>query len=170
MYELVSRRPAASTRSATCWTASLDDGTFDEYKAEYGQTLVCGTARLGGFPVGVVANQHHRVKPAEGPLQFGGVIYVDSADKAARFVMDCNQDWLPIVFLQDVNGFMVGRDSGAGRDHQGRGEAGQRDLQQPRAEAHGDHSAARSGPATTPCAARRSTRGSSSPGRRPATP
>ena len=76
-----------------------------------GRSLVCGTARLGGFAIGVVANQHHRVKPAEGPIQFGGVLYVDSAEKAARFVMNCNQDWLPIVFLQDVNGFMVGRDS-----------------------------------------------------------
>ena len=84
---------------------------FDEYKPEYGQTLVCGTARIGGFPVGIVANQHHRVRPADGPFQFGGVLYVDSAEKAARFVMNCNQDWLPIVFLQDVNGFMVGRDS-----------------------------------------------------------
>ncbi len=89
----------------------LDAGSFDEYKADYGQTLVCGTARLGGFPIGVVANQHHRVRPAEGPLQFGGVLYVDSAEKAARFVMDCNQNWLPILFIQDVNGFMVGRDS-----------------------------------------------------------
>ena len=75
------------------------------------RSLVCGTARLGGFPIGIVANQHHRVRPAEGPIQFGGVLYVDSAEKAARFVMNCNQDWLPIVFLQDVNGFMVGRDS-----------------------------------------------------------
>jgi acetyl-CoA carboxylase carboxyltransferase component len=89
----------------------LDAGSFDEYKAEYGQSVVCGTARLGGFPIGVVANQHHQVRPAEGPVQFGGVLYVDSAEKAARFVMNCNQDWLPIVFLQDVNGFMVGRDS-----------------------------------------------------------
>lgn len=89
----------------------LDAGTFDEFKPEYGQSLVCGTARLGGFPVGIVANQHRQVRPAEGPVQFGGVIYVDSADKAARFVMTCNQDWLPIVFMQDVNGFMVGRDS-----------------------------------------------------------
>ena len=84
---------------------------FDEYKAEYGQTLVCGFGRLGGQPVGVVANQKKRVKPAEGPLQFGGVIYVDSADKAARFVMDCNQMRVPILFLQNVNGFMVGKDS-----------------------------------------------------------
>ena len=89
----------------------VDADSFDEYKAEYGQSLVCGTARLGGFPVGIVANQHHRVRPADGPIQFGGVLYVDSAEKAARFVMNCNQDWLPIVFLQDVNGFMVGRDS-----------------------------------------------------------
>jgi 3-methylcrotonyl-CoA carboxylase beta subunit len=89
----------------------VDAASFDEYKAEYGGTVVCGTARLGGFPVGIVANQHHRVRPADGPLQFGGVLYVDSAEKAARFVMNCNQNWLPIVFLQDVNGFMVGRDS-----------------------------------------------------------
>jgi acetyl-CoA carboxylase carboxyltransferase component len=89
----------------------LDGGPFDEYKAEYGQTLVCGYGRLGGVAVGVVANQRKRSKPASGPIQYGGVIYVDSADKAARFVMDCNQCRTPIVFLQDVNGFMVGRDS-----------------------------------------------------------
>jgi acetyl-CoA carboxylase carboxyltransferase component len=89
----------------------VDAGSFDEYKPEFGQSIVCGTARLGGFAVGIVANQHHRVKPADGPLEFGGVLYVDSAEKAARFVMSCNQDWLPLIFLQDVNGFMVGRDS-----------------------------------------------------------
>jgi acetyl-CoA carboxylase carboxyltransferase component len=89
----------------------LDDAPFDEYKAEFGQTLVCGSGRLGGVPVGVVANQKKRVKPADGPVQFGGVIYVDSADKAARFVMDCNQTRVPILFVQNVNGFMVGRDS-----------------------------------------------------------
>jgi 3-methylcrotonyl-CoA carboxylase beta subunit len=89
----------------------LDPGPFDEYKAEFGQTLVCGTGRLGGKAVGVVANQRKRVKPAQGPVQYGGVIYVDSADKAARFVMDCNQTRIPIVFLQNVNGFMVGKDS-----------------------------------------------------------
>jgi 3-methylcrotonyl-CoA carboxylase beta subunit len=89
----------------------VDADSFDEYKPEFGQTLVCGTARIGGFPVGIVANQRHRVRPADGPFQFGGVLYVDSAEKAARFVMNCNQDWLPIIFLQDVNGFMVGRDS-----------------------------------------------------------
>ncbi|MCS7020332.1 MAG: acyl-CoA carboxylase subunit beta [Gemmataceae bacterium] len=87
------------------------DAPFDEYKAEYGQTLVCGFARLAGQPIGIVANQRKRVKPADGPIQFGGVIYVDSADKAARFVMDCNQMRLPIMFLQNVNGFMVGREA-----------------------------------------------------------
>ncbi len=89
----------------------LDVGVFDEYKAEYGQTLVCGNGRLGGVPVGIVANQRKRCRPADGPIQFGGVIYVDSADKAARFIMTCNQERMPILFLQDVNGFMVGRDS-----------------------------------------------------------
>jgi acetyl-CoA carboxylase carboxyltransferase component len=89
----------------------LDPTAFDEYKAEYGQSLVCGIGRLGGVAVGVVANQRMRSKPAQGPMHFGGVIYVDSADKAARFIMDCNQTRIPIVFLQNVNGFMVGKDS-----------------------------------------------------------
>ena len=89
----------------------LDPGPFDEYKAEFGQTLVCGFGRLGGLPVGVVANQRIRTKPAQGPMQYGGVIYVDSADKAARFIMDCNQTRTPIIFLQNVNGFMVGKDA-----------------------------------------------------------
>jgi 3-methylcrotonyl-CoA carboxylase beta subunit len=89
----------------------LDAGPFDEYKAEYGQTVVCGYGRVGGVAVGVVANQHKRSRPAQGPLQYGGVLYVDSADKTTRFIMDCNQSRLPLVFLQDVNGFMVGRDS-----------------------------------------------------------
>jgi acetyl-CoA carboxylase carboxyltransferase component len=89
----------------------LDDGPFDEYKAEYGQSLVCGYGRLGGVAVGIVANQRRRCRPAVGPLQYGGVIYVDSADKAARFIMDCNQSRLPILFFQDVNGFMVGKEA-----------------------------------------------------------
>jgi acetyl-CoA carboxylase carboxyltransferase component len=72
---------------------------------------VCGYGRLGGVAVGVVANQHKRCRPAQGPLQYGGVLYVDSATKGARFIMDCNQARLPLLFLQDVNGFMVGRDS-----------------------------------------------------------
>lgn len=89
----------------------LDDAPFDEYKAEYGQTIVCGYGRLGGVPVGIVANQGRRCRLPDGSLQFGGVIYVDSADKAARFIMDCNQTRMPLIFLQNVNGFMVGRQS-----------------------------------------------------------
>jgi acetyl-CoA carboxylase carboxyltransferase component len=90
----------------------VDGGRFDEYRAEYGRTLVCGFARLGGLPVGVVANQRLRFRPEDhGPYQFGGVIYADSADKAARFVLDCNQSRVPLLFFQDVNGFDVGRDA-----------------------------------------------------------
>lgn len=89
----------------------VDAGSFDEYKAEYGQSIVCGFARIDGWAVGIVANQKRQVKPAKGALQFGSVIYVDSADKAARFILDCNQLKCPLIFLQDVNGFMVGRDS-----------------------------------------------------------
>ena len=89
----------------------LDAGPFDEYKAEFGPTLVCGYGRLGGVAVGVVANQKKRCKTPQGEIQLGGVIYVDAADKAARFIMDCNQNLVPLIFLQDVNGFMVGRDS-----------------------------------------------------------
>jgi 3-methylcrotonyl-CoA carboxylase beta subunit len=111
IYELVGGTARRDYEIRKVLECVVDRGSFDEYKAEYGKTLVCGTARIGGFPVGIVANQHHAEKPAEGAVQFGGVIYVDGAEKAARFVMNCNQDWLPLVFLQDVNGFMVGRDS-----------------------------------------------------------
>lgn len=111
VYNLVSTDPQEEYEVRDVIDSIVDADSFDEYKREYGQTLVCGTARIAGFPVGIVANQHHRVRPADGPIQFGGVLYVDSAEKAARFVMNCNQDWLPLVFLQDVNGFMVGRDS-----------------------------------------------------------
>lgn len=89
----------------------LDPDAFDEYKADYGQSLVCGYGKLGGVPVGIVGNQRKRSKPANGAVQYGGVIYTDAADKAARFVMDCNQMRVPLVFLQNVNGFMVGRDA-----------------------------------------------------------
>jgi acetyl-CoA carboxylase carboxyltransferase component len=91
--------------------AVVDADSFDEYKGEYGKTLVCGLARIGGYPTGIVASQRQRVQSAKGEIQIGGVIYHDSADKAARFVMDCNQTGVPIIFLQDVTGFMVGRDS-----------------------------------------------------------
>jgi 3-methylcrotonyl-CoA carboxylase beta subunit len=111
LYDLIDPDPRSQYDVRNVLECLVDAGSFDEYKAEYGQTLVCGTARLGGFSIGIVANQHERVKSGRGEFQFGSVIYVDSAEKAARFVMNCNQDWLPILFLQDVNGFMVGRDS-----------------------------------------------------------
>jgi 3-methylcrotonyl-CoA carboxylase beta subunit len=91
--------------------AVVDAESFDEYKKDYGKTLVCGLARIGDYPAGIVASQRKRVQSAKGEIQIGGVIYHDSADKAARFVMDCNQTGVPIIFFQDVTGFMVGRDS-----------------------------------------------------------
>jgi acetyl-CoA carboxylase carboxyltransferase component len=90
-------------------TSIIDDDSLQEYKAEFGQTLVTAYAKIDGHPVGIVANQKHRSRTATGELQIGGVIYPDAADKAARFVMDCNQSRMPIVFLQDVQGFMVGK-------------------------------------------------------------
>ena len=89
----------------------LDGSDFEEYKATYGKTLVCGAGRIGGYAVGVVANQKLVQRTEEGEMQMGGVIYSDSADKAARFIMNCNQDRIPLIFFQDVNGFMVGRDA-----------------------------------------------------------
>lgn len=86
----------------------VDDSEFDQYKESYGQTIVCGYGRIDGWAVGIVANQRQIVKSAKGEMQFGGVIYSDSADKAARFIMNCNQKRIPLVFLQDVTGFMVG--------------------------------------------------------------
>jgi len=87
-----------------------EDGTtsFDEFKQDYGKTIMCGYARLDGWAVGIVANQRLISKTAKGEMQIGGVIYNDSADKAARFIMNCNQKKIPLVFLQDVTGFMVG--------------------------------------------------------------
>jgi 3-methylcrotonyl-CoA carboxylase beta subunit len=86
----------------------VDNSEFDEYKALYGKTLICGYARIDGWAVGIVANQRKVVKTKKGEMQMGGVIYSDSADKAARFIMNCNQRKIPILFLQDVSGFMVG--------------------------------------------------------------
>jgi acetyl-CoA carboxylase carboxyltransferase component len=93
----------------------VDRSEFDEYRPDYGRTLVCGYARVGGFAVGIVANQkmsqQQTSQTGEKRMEFGGVIYSESADKAARFIMDCNQNLVPLVFLHDVNGFMVGRDA-----------------------------------------------------------
>ena len=93
----------------------IDRSEFDEYRADYGRTLICGYARIGGFSVGIVANQkQHQPQTShtgEKRTEFGGVIYAESAEKAARFIMDCNQNLIPLIFLHDVNGFMVGRDA-----------------------------------------------------------
>lgn len=86
----------------------VDGSEFEEYKQLYGQSIVCGLGRIDGWAVGIVANQRKVVKSKKGEMQFGGVIYSDSADKAARFIMNCNQKKIPLVFLQDVTGFMVG--------------------------------------------------------------
>ena len=86
----------------------VDNSDFDEYKELYGQSIICGYARIEGWAVGIVANQRKVVKSKKGEMQFGGVIYSDSADKAARFIMNCNQRKVPLVFLQDATGFMVG--------------------------------------------------------------
>ncbi len=89
----------------------VDNSEYDEYKADYGKTIICATARIDGWSVGIVANQRTLVKSGKGEMQFGGVIYSDSADKATRFIANCNQRKIPLVFLQDVTGFMVGSKS-----------------------------------------------------------
>ena len=93
----------------------VDRSEFDEYKPGYGRTVLCGYARIGGFAVGIVANQkQHQPQTShsgEKRIEFGGVIYAESADKAARFILDCNQNLIPLIFIHDVNGFMVGRDA-----------------------------------------------------------
>src|SRR5579884_1001557 len=94
----------------------VDGSRFEEYRAEYGRTLLCGYARIGGWAVGIVANQKRVVQTisresGEKRVQFGGVIYTDSAEKAARFIMDCNQNLVPLIFFHDVNGFMVGKEA-----------------------------------------------------------
>ncbi|MET4106587.1 acyl-CoA carboxylase subunit beta [Hymenobacter sp. UYP22] len=89
----------------------VDNSEFEPYKDLYGQSLICGLARIDGWAVGIVANQRKIVKTKKGAMQMGGVIYSDSADKAARFIMNCNQKKIPLVFLHDVSGFMVGSQS-----------------------------------------------------------
>jgi 3-methylcrotonyl-CoA carboxylase beta subunit len=94
----------------------VDGSEFEEYRAEYGETLLCGYARIGGWAVGIVANQKKNVQTTapgsdQKRMEFGGVIYTESAEKAARFIMDCNQNRIPLIFLHDVNGFMVGKDA-----------------------------------------------------------
>ncbi len=86
----------------------VDGSAFEQFKEDYGKTILCGYARIEGWAVGIVANQRKIVRNKKGEMQMGGVIYNDSADKAARFIMNCNQKKIPLVFLQDVTGFMVG--------------------------------------------------------------
>ena len=98
-------KPYDTLKLIECLT---DDSEFEEYKEGYGKTIICGYARIDGWAVGIVANNRSISKSKKGEMQFGGVIYNDSADKAARFIMNCNQKKIPLVFLQDVTGFMVG--------------------------------------------------------------
>jgi 3-methylcrotonyl-CoA carboxylase beta subunit len=115
IYGIYDSSPARPYDMKEVLARVVDAGRFDEYKPEYGKTVVCGYARIGGFAVGIVANQklHAQQVDHEGHkrLEFGGVIYTESAEKAARFIMDCNQNLIPLVFFHDVNGFMVGRDA-----------------------------------------------------------
>ena len=111
VYDLVSLDGQKNYDVRDLLATIVDSNSIDEYKADYGKTLVTAYARIAGQPVGIVASQRLQVRTKKEGIQMGGVIYSDSADKAARFVMDCNQDRLPIIFFQDVTGFMVGRDA-----------------------------------------------------------
>jgi acetyl-CoA carboxylase carboxyltransferase component len=111
IYELVSFDGRKEYDVRELMKCLVDAGSIDEYKADYGKSIVCAFARLGGRPAGIVANQRQRVQSKTAGLQMPGVIYADSADKSARFIMDCNQTRVPLLFLQDVSGFMVGKDA-----------------------------------------------------------
>jgi acetyl-CoA carboxylase carboxyltransferase component len=116
MYGIFESDPGRSYDMKEIVARIVDGSRFDEYKAEYGKTVLCGYARIGGHAVGIVANQKLHVPmtdshTGEKRVEFGGVIYSESAEKAARFIMDCNQNLVPLVFIHDVNGFMVGRDA-----------------------------------------------------------
>jgi 3-methylcrotonyl-CoA carboxylase beta subunit len=111
IYELVSVDGRKEYDVRDVIRCLVDAGSLDEYKADYGKSIVCAFARLNGRPIGIVANQRMRVQSKAAGLQMPGVIYADSADKGARFIMDCNQTRVPLLFLQDVSGFMVGKDA-----------------------------------------------------------
>jgi acetyl-CoA carboxylase carboxyltransferase component len=111
IYELVSVDGRKEYDVRDVIRCLVDAGSMDEYKADYGKSVVCAFARLNGRPIGIVANQRMRVQSKTAGLQMPGVIYADSADKGARFIMDCNQTRVPLLFLQDVSGFMVGKDA-----------------------------------------------------------
>jgi 3-methylcrotonyl-CoA carboxylase beta subunit len=108
IYKIMPENPAKPYDSLRLLHCLVDDGSLTQYKEGYGKTIICAYARIDGWSVGIVANNRQVVKNAKGEMQFGGVIYSDSADKAARFIMNCNQKKIPLVFLHDVTGFMVG--------------------------------------------------------------
>ena len=116
IYGIFSSDPAKQYDMREIIARIVDGSRWEEYRAEYGQTVLCGFARIGGWAVGIVANQKTHVQIAaagtgERRMEFGGVIYTESADKAARFILDCNQNLIPLIFLHDVNGFMVGKEA-----------------------------------------------------------
>ncbi len=116
IYGVFSSNPGKQYDMREIIARIVDGSEFEEYRAEYGQTVLCGFARIGGWAVGIVANQKKHVTVAapgtgEKRVEFGGVIYTEAADKAARFILDCNQNLIPLIFLHDVNGFMVGKEA-----------------------------------------------------------
>jgi 3-methylcrotonyl-CoA carboxylase beta subunit len=116
IYGIFSSDPARQYDMREIIARIVDSSLFEEYRPEYGQTVLCGYTRIGGWSAGIVANQKkhiHTIAPGTGQkrLEFGGVIYTESAEKAARFILDCNQNLVPLVFLHDVNGFMVGKEA-----------------------------------------------------------
>jgi 3-methylcrotonyl-CoA carboxylase beta subunit len=116
IYGIFSSDPARQYDMREVIARVVDGSKFEEYRAEYGKTVVCGYARIGGWAVGIVANNKMHVPTidaatGERRIEFGGVIYTESAEKAARFIMDCNQNLVPLIFLHDVNGFMVGKEA-----------------------------------------------------------
>src|SRR5579885_2608251 len=116
IYGIYSADPAQQYDMREIIARIVDESVFEEYRAEYGETLLCGYARIGGWAVGIVANQKKHAQttaPGTGQkrIEFGGVIYTESAEKAARFIMDCDQNLVPLIFIHDVNGFMVGKEA-----------------------------------------------------------
>jgi acetyl-CoA carboxylase carboxyltransferase component len=108
IYGIIPRDRAKPYNMKEIINRLVDKSEFDEYKENYGKSIICGYARIEGWAIGIVANQREMIKTKKGEMQFGGVIYSDSADKASRFIANCNQKKIPLVFLQDVTGFMVG--------------------------------------------------------------
>ena len=136
VYDLISLDGQKQYDVRDLLASIIDAGSLDEYKADYGKTLVTAYARIGGSPVGIVANQRHQVRTKKAGIQMGGVIYADSADKAARFVMDCNQTGSADPFLPGRHRLHGRPRRGAKRDHSQRREAGERGQQLHRAEDH----------------------------------